>query len=222
MRKFIAIAALAALSLSWSDAALAGKKSAETADSGAAASADMYKMEDTGIADIDAFFDKAEAPLTTLLNARLAIDGITTSLNTALGLKEGTPLKDALADLKTKGGSNITMAMNGTMPKLTVSDAAPADVKAAVDGCNTSLTAAATAVAGLTALPEQFSALITEAKGFADPAKLKGMVANPTQLPKAISKVGKNISTLTKAKDEPAAMKASVDSLVTDFGAAFK
>jgi hypothetical protein len=222
MRKFIAVAALAALSLSWSDAAHAGKKSEPAADAGAATTAEAYKMEVTGIAELDSFFSKAQAPLDTLLNARMAIDGVNSALGTSLGLKEGTPLKDALAELKTKAGDSITVAMDGAMPKLTVADAAPADVKAAVEATNTAFKNAATAVAGLAELPAQFEALITEAKGFSDPAKLKGMVSNPTQLPKAVSKVGKNISTLGKAKDEPAALKASVETVVTDTMAAFK
>ncbi len=226
MRKFIAVSSLIALSLAWSDAAHAGKKSEPAADAGAAApTADMYAMEPTGIAELDTFFARAQAPLDTLAAARTSIYQVNTSLVSALGLKEGTPFKDALADLQAKGGDGISVALNGAMPSLKASDAAPANVVAAVDATNAAFAAAGAAGAalvGIAGLPEQFAALIDEGKTFADPAKLKSMVSNPTQLPKATSKTGKNLSTLAKAKDEPAALKTSMETLVSDTMGAFK
>lgn len=228
MRQFWIIALAALVTLGVSADAEAGKKKKKnkggdtTTEEAADKDSDGIQILDTGLEDVDSFFAAAKAPIGTLTSTRQGIDKLQLDLNTALGLAEGTPLADAIADLKSKAGDSLTVAMDGTMPKVTASDAAPENVTTAVDALNSGVDEIGKLVGGLAQLPAQIAELIQEGQKFSDVNTLKGMASNPMLAAKAVPKVGKNLKALTKIKGEAEALLQSVDGLkqsLTSIGA---
>ena len=195
---------------------------AETTEAGEAAPAeDELVIKTTGIADIDALFEKANAPIASIKTARTAIDSLGTNLTTALGLPAGTPFKDALADLKTKAEGKITVAMNEQgMPELKPSDAVPANVQAGIDAVNGGITDVQTAAAALVEIPNQMKELIAQAQSF-NPKSLMSAGVKPTEAPKIMKTIMGNINVLTKAPEEVKLLGDAVTGLKADIQAAF-
>lgn len=208
MRNWLVIALTATLTMGWSVDAEAGKKdkgteAAETEGAG-------LEIVETGLADVDSFFAAAKAPIDTISNTKNVVNRINTDLATALGLAEGTPLADAMADLKTKAEGKVSVAMDGAMPKLEASDGVPENVSNAVGALNSALAELGQVISGLEALPEQFATLVAEAQKFTDPNTLKGMVSNPLLATKAVPKISKNIKALGDAKTEAEELVKSI------------
>jgi division protein CdvB (Snf7/Vps24/ESCRT-III family) len=121
------------------DSAFAGK----SADDGGT----ELVIEDTGVAKVDSFYDKVETIIGKLQSAQTDMDESNAKLAEALGLAEGTPVADALADLQAKAEGKISLVLEGTKPTLTAEEGCPENVKNAINATNdmaTKLTAAAT------------------------------------------------------------------------------
>lgn len=208
MRNLLAVA-LVATALTWAPEAWAKKEKA--------AASDEVKLEikDTGIKTVDETFAKAKAPVESVMKARSEIDNLQKNLITALGLTEGTPFADALADLKTKAAGKITAGIDAKgMPELKPGDAVPANVQTAIDAVNNGFAAAGAAVAALSELPAQFQAIAADAQKYGDPAVLKDLAAdNPAAMLKAPKTIAGNVSTLSKAPEEIKALAHSLDAL---------
>lgn len=215
MRQWIVIALAALVALGVSNEAEAGKKKDKSADTEEASSSDGIEIVETGLAQVDEFFAKAKAPIDTITNTKNALARINTDLNTALGLATGTPIEDAIADLKAKAEGKIAVATDGAMPKLSVEDGVPENVKTGVDAVNSGIDELVGLIGGLQELPTQIAALIQEGQQFSDPNTLKGMASNPVVATKAVPKVGKNLKALGDAKGEVEALISSIDSLKT-------
>lgn len=211
---------VALLALTFSPNAEAGKKSkkdkgesTEQSTDAAAEETEGIVIQDTGVADIDALFAKAKAPVDTITNTRLSIDKINTDLATALGLTEGTPFADAIADLSSKAEGKISFAVEeGKAPTFSAEEGVPENVQAASDALNSGLDELMKAADGLAELPDQFTALADEAKSFADVNKLTSMGVKPLEAPKVVKKVNTNLKSLSKAPEEA---KMLVDSLAS-------
>lgn len=230
MRQWMKIALALVVSLSFSDDAFAGKKkkggdatdtkTEEPAEKGAGPVA-AFEIGLTNIADVDNVFQQAIDPLNNLRNTRNAINSLNTNLITALGLTEGTPVKDALADLKTKANGAITLAMDEKgMPKLTPADAAPENVTNAVNALNQGVADVMAAVENLAQLPSQMKE-VAAAAGAISPDSLIKSGVKPLEAPKMMKTVSSNIKMLGEAPNELAAIKTELEALINDIKSTF-
>jgi len=209
MRRFMVFAIAMMVSVGMVSDAEAGKKKKKGGDDSADEDKGLELNLDSGIESVDSIFKKAQAPMDTLHNAEMKLDAVPASVNTALGLGEGTPLADALAELKTKAEGKIKVGMeDGGVPKVSLEDGVPDDVKAAVEGLNTSVSEAVSAVMGLTEVPGQVTAVIDEAKAF-DPTSIKPVTA----VPKATKAIGGNLKVLGAVPGEVQALGESLDNI---------
>lgn len=175
----------------------------------------------TGVADVDNVFSKANAPIETLRDARMKIEEISPNLVQALGLAEGTPFSDALADLMEKAEGKINLAITEQgMPTLEPGDAVPENVTMAINGVNDGVNNATAAVASLTEIPAQIQEVIAAAQGF-NPKSLIDSGVKPLEAPKLMKTVAGNLKVLGAVKDEPAAVMAAMDTLMADLKGAF-
>lgn len=113
------------------------------------------------VSDIDERIDVAEDAMSTAKR----------QLNTALELKRGTPLKDAITDLKQKGGDNLQLLMVGNVPKLTAADAAPQNITDAVAAVNGMTSALVTSIDQLAGIPDDIQGLTKALDGLPDKAR---------------------------------------------------
>lgn len=138
------------------------------------------------VADIDARISVAED----------ALKFAKRDLNIALDLKRGTPLKDALADLKVKGGENLSVAMTGKVPQLSVSDLAPENITNAVAAVNGLTSSLVTSIDQLAGVPEEVAALTKQAQKFPERAK-KEFAGDPIgalfKAPKLVKSLNSNL-----------------------------
>jgi hypothetical protein len=199
MNKWTLILGAAMVALSLSTTAEAGKKGKDKGAKEAKGSSADMEIQTTGIEQVDAVFEKAKAPIETVMAATAAVDGVSMSLNEALGLDGGTPFADAINDLKAKADGKVSVAMEGEVPTVSAADGTPENLVTAIDNLNKSLKDAATALAGLAEISAQVQAVAEEGKSFADPAVLKDLGATPGQLLKAPKAVGSNLKVLGAA-----------------------
>jgi len=209
MRRFMVFALAMMVSVGMSADAEAGKKKKDKGADSAKEDKGLELNLDSGVESVDSIFKKAQAPMDTLHNAEAKLDAVPGAINGALGLAEGTPFKDAVAELKTKAGDKISVAMeDGGVPKLSLEDGVPDDVKTAVDNLNTALSEAVSAVMGLTEVPGQVQAVVEEAKAF-DPSTIKPVTA----VPKATKAIGGNLKVLGQVPSQVQALGESLDNI---------
>ncbi len=117
----------------------------------------------------------------------------TTELSNALELAEGTPFADALADLQTKAGDKLTVALDGGKPTFSLADDAPENVKTAVDSLNNFVDYHMTALDEAKALVPKAQEVAQKAQNL-DAAGLAGEAAsNPLEIGKLAKTIGRNI-----------------------------
>jgi hypothetical protein len=225
MRHFMKIALAMVVALSLSSDALAKKpkkdKNVTPADTeqpadakAPAEAAPALEIQTTGIADVDNVFQQAVDPLNNLRNARNALDSLNTNLVTVLGLPAGTPIADALNDLKAKAEGKITMAIDEKgMPKLSPSDAVPENVSNAINAVNQGVTDVMTAVESLAQLPSQMKEIAAAATAIS-PDSLISSGVKPLEAPKLMKTVNGNIKVVGEAPNELTALKASLESTI--------
>lgn len=184
-------------------------------------SAGPLEVSMTGIADVDAIFQKAIDPLNNLKAANNALANLNTNLVTALGLPAGTPIADAIADLKTKAEGKITLAMNEKgMPALSPSDAVPANVQKAIDAVNDGVSQAQIAGEKLTELPSQVKEVVAAAMGIT-PQTLMASGVKPMEAPKQMKTIQSNLKMLGTAPDQAKAFTDQLTSTVSTLKSTF-
>ncbi len=175
-RRSLAIAALAA-AIALPSAALAGKKESTTT------AATQPEIQMLGVQAFDGVLgsakgiqDKIKTQTTTMSTARA-------NVATALGVATDAPFKTAVDDLKAKAGDKISVAMEGTMPKLKAADGIPDNAKAGIDAVNGLVDAGKTTIDTCIALKTEITGLISQAQAF--PAQLPSVLkSNPLDIPK--------------------------------------
>jgi hypothetical protein len=203
----------------------AGKNKGEPTEAAAAdptKSAVEMEIKQTGAPDIDAVFTKADVPLSTVKSVRSHMTDMRIHMTTALGLAEGAPIKDALADLDQKAGDKIMLAIDtGGVPRLKASDAIPANVQAAVDAFNNGMDSIGKSAENLAEAPAQLKEVMVAASAInADSLTKSGIPA--TGIPKALKVVDHNQKVLRSATTEVDAMRVELDELRTSVQALFK
>ncbi|MCK6501880.1 hypothetical protein L6R53_00505 [Myxococcota bacterium] len=134
-------------------------------------------IELTGIDSFDSVFREARDLDERFDSAKAALDSGRTTLNSALGLAEGTPFADAIADLQAKAQGKLQVAVDeGGGLSLQASDAVPANVQAAVDSLNATLASYKAAVADLAGAKDDITSLVNATKSF--PSQLQSDFKN--------------------------------------------
>jgi len=220
MRKIIILAALGlfAGSTLLPEMAWAGKKDTEEAADGEEAF-DIV-MEETGSASLDAVFKKSETPLETIATINADVKAVNTGLVTALGLKDGTPFADALADLQSKAEGKINVAFeDNKMPKFEAAEGCPENVKTSIDALNSSFGKLGDAGDKLVTAGTQLGEAAGEAANLVSKPKDLGLKA--TQIPKATSKANKNIKKLKSGIELTKSLAEEVGTLAKDVRSSF-
>lgn len=178
-------------------------------------------MEETGSAKLDGVFGNAKTPIETLDAVRLDVKGVNTGLVTALGLKEGTPFKDALADLQAKAENKVNVSFESKkMPTFKAEEGVPENVQAAIDSLNASFGKLEDAEDKLTKAGEQLVAVATEAGDLATkPPKELGIKA--TQIPKVTKATNANVKTLKGGAEVTKELVTEIGTLLSDVKGAF-
>lgn len=176
----------------------------------------LVEIAETGTS-ADSVFMEAKGIHDTLNEIQTKLTEGNAELVSALGLTEGTPLADAVADLKAKAGDKLTIAMDGTMPTVTVADGVPDNVSAAVTSLNSFVKYHGEAISSAQGLVEQAQAVVAKAQGL-DPAALAQEVAsNPMDIPKVVKTVKSNITAVTQTpkriEDTVGALTANIETI---------
>ena len=226
MRHWMIFAA-ALFALGMSTSAEAGKKNkppkGDDTEQASEDEAEGIVIQETGVADIDTLFGKAKAPVDTITNTRLSMEKIDADLVTALGLTEGTPFADALADLMAKGEGKINLAVeDGKAPTFSAEEGIPANVQASIDALNSGFEELMTVSAALPQVPDQIMAVVDEAKTFADVSKLTSMGLKPLEAPKTLKLINANLKALGKAPGEVTELTASLSDMMGTVTSTFK
>lgn len=205
MKSFGVFMVLGMLGVALTSAPAFAKKSAD--------SAEVMEIQTVGVKAIDDYFAKAGGLVKTVSDSRLAIDTANKNLVTVLGLKEGTPVADALADLKTKAAGKIKVGMNGAVPKLEAADDCPENVKTGIEAANGLLGALGQAAVAMPTIVTQAPALVTEGQALAP--QVPGMVASlGLKAPGASKAFGKNLAIIVSL---PVESKKLIDSSIDTF-----
>ena len=163
---------------------------------------EMVEIVMTGIAEADSkVFEPAKAIHDTLAGIENSLKTGTDAFTSALGVTQGTPFADALASLKANAGDSLSVAMDGVKPKITVADAAPDNVKAAVSSLNDLVNAHVAAMDQAKDLPAQAQALVAAAQTLDPAAMAKQAAANPMDVPKVLKTINNNLKTVKTTPD---------------------
>jgi len=174
-RHSIAIAALAA-AIALPSAALAGKKDTSTSSTEAEIQLLGVEAFDGVLGSAKGIQDKIKTQTTSMATARA-------NVNSALGAAADAPFKTAVDDFKAKAAGSLKLEMDGTMPKLKATDAAPENVTKGIDAVNGLVDAGKATIDTCVALQAEITGLISEVQAF--PAQLPSVLkSNPFDLAK--------------------------------------
>lgn len=180
----------------------------------------VLKMEESGNAKIDGVFGKAKTPIETLDTVKNDVKAVNTNLVAALGLKEGTPFKDALADLQTKAEGKINVSFEEKkLPTFKAEEGVPENVQKAVDALNASFGKLGDAEDKLTTVGTELAAVAAEGGDLMSNTKELGLKA--TQIPKATKAVNSNVKTLKTGVDVTKELVTELSTLVSDVKSTF-
>ncbi|MEQ1504650.1 MAG: hypothetical protein ABMB14_20590 [Myxococcota bacterium] len=195
-------------------------------------SKDKYEGEGilpTGIESFDSVFGRVGEIDKSLTKSDNQLKSAKTNLNTALGLKKGTPVTDGLAELQKRGEGKLSVAVDKqAVPKLTVTDAVPSNVQSAVDAVNVMTVNFSSSLTELTALKPEIDGLVKQTSKM--PMRLKdefseggaSIIDTLIDLPKTSKALSHNVS-LTAGMPERAANLTTrfteiLSVVSTDFG----
>src|SRR5688500_15212359 len=120
-------------------------------------------------------------------------------LATTLGIATDAPVKNALADLKTKADGKISVELDGKTPRLKPSEAVPENVQKGIDAANKLLDVSEAAWSKGKELAPEAQRLAEAASGF--PAKLPDLVKDPMELAKKSKVVGTDVKVTSATPD---------------------
>src|SRR5688572_2378284 len=152
--------------------AIAGGADAKEGKNNGNKGKNQTRVERTGIAAFDDVFERVGEIDRRLDRADGQLRDGKTNLNTALGLKQGTPISDGLAELQRRAGNKLDLSIgNHAIPKLSASDAVPSDVQSAIDAVNGMTTNFSGSIEDLAALAPEIDKLVKQSAKI--PSRLK-------------------------------------------------
>ncbi len=110
---------------------------------------DLPDVELVGLDSLDDVFKQLRKLDKKVSSAEKEVNKSQRNLNTALGIKNDTPVKKGLAQLQKRAEGKVSIATNGNVPKLEATDAVPKNVADAIDAVNTMATSFTTALSDL-------------------------------------------------------------------------
>lgn len=175
--------------------AFAKKDKSAEAEADAGATFEVLPIEETGISAFDDVFMKAKAINDKLTTSHDNIVAANDNIVTALGLTKGSPVGDAIAQLKKDAPGMLTVTMDGMKPAVDVQPDAPDNVKNAVAAINGASDALVSTSAALATIPGEAKALVDACKEF--PAKVPAIAKEAglkaTEIPSLLKKVKNNV-----------------------------
>lgn len=197
-----------------SDVAFAAKKEA-----GASKAEELPTIEMTGLSELDSVFSKAKAIHETLDTTHAELTTSREKMNVSLGIATDAPVKTALADLNTKAGGKLKVAMKGNAPSLAATDAVPDNVQAGIDATNEMFgQAEKTGMKAKELLPEA-EALVGACADF--PGKVPDLVSDPLALAKALKTVNANVKAVRMTPEHINRIVSEVEMVWNDVKAVF-
>jgi hypothetical protein len=183
------------------------------------ATTEYIVIETTGLSAIDDVFTKVADIQTKLTEIETNLKTSNDNIATSLGLAAGTPVKDAIADLKSKAEGKIEVAMEGTTPTLKAKDGVPENVTAGIDAVNGAIKAWTDSAATVATLKSDVDALVTASKELPgkvpESAKASGLGAK--DIVKATKTTGSNVKatgqTADRAKAVGEALVSNIDTV---------
>jgi cell division septum initiation protein DivIVA len=197
IRSLLSVLMMALLVVSFSNDAFA-KKNKDGDES--AADAPSFAIEDTGVAKVDQFYDGVEGMVAKLTQAQTEMDEANAKLAEALGLAEGTPVADALADLQSKAEGKIELVLEGTKPTLKPADGCPENVQNAIDATNAMADSLVNAAETLKSVAADVQPMIGQAGDM--PAAINESDLGLVDKGKALKTATANLSTTKKVAEE--------------------
>jgi cell division septum initiation protein DivIVA len=170
------------------------------AKKGAEEEAASFTIEDTGVAKVDQFYDGVEGMVAKLTQAQTEMDEANAKLAEALGLAEGTPVADALADLQAKAEGKIELVLEGTKPTLKPADGCPENVQNAIDATNAMADSLVNAAETLKSVAADVQPMIGQAGDM--PAAINESDLGLVDKGKALKTATANLSTTKKVAEE--------------------
>ena len=121
-----------------------------------------------------------------------------------MGLAEGTPLADALEDLKQKAGNKLELVKEGTTPTLKASQAVPANVQSAIDSVNTYISTLNGTASALATVPDDARALVSQVTGLPEQLQsdYKSLNLSLKDLPATLTQVKTNVEVTKNLPDK--------------------
>jgi hypothetical protein len=165
-------------------------------------SAEVISIETTGISAFDDVFGKVKDIQDKLTSIETNLQTSNDNIATTLGLAAGTPVKDAIADLKAKAEGKIEVAMDGTTPTLKAKDGVPENVTAGIEAVNTAIKAWTESAATVATLKSDVDALVASTKEM--PGKVPEAAKSAGLGAKDIVKVTKTVGSNVKATGQTA------------------
>lgn len=180
---------------------------------------------EVGIQTFDRVFSDVAAIDRKLTNAQTMLSDAKTQLNTALGIKNNTPIRKGLAELQERAGGKVSLAMTGKIPTLKANEAVPSDVQKGIDAVNGLSSNLVGSIEALASTPADVKALIAKSKTF--PADLQkelkegSIVDKIVAGPKAVKAVSHNMKVTKdlapKSERVVSRMNAIQSTLTTEF-----
>lgn len=170
------------------------KKSKETTET-----SEMVSIELTENAEADSkLFQPAMDLHNTLNDIETKLKDGNTAFLTALGVTEGTPFADALADLKAQAGGALTVEMDGMTPKVGLKTDAdvPENVQSAVASLQSFVSVHIEAMEAAKQLPTQAQELVAAAQSIDPTALATEAASNPMQIPKVVKTINNNLKAI--------------------------
>ena len=192
----------------------------EKAPEAASTGIEWTPLEMTTVQGIDDVLKPADDLQNNLKAIYDGLVGARTNFTTALGVATDAPIATALADLKTKGAGKIKVAMNGTTPKLSASDAVPENVSKGIEAANGLVDSCVSTVNAVTELQPKIQEAVAAVAGL--PAKLPSMGLDPKTLLSATKIVGKDGKIMADLPNKLTSILDEATNLIKSIADAFK
>ena len=182
-------------------------------------------IEKTGIKSFDEVFGQVDDLDSLIRKAHKSRKSGHDAVVSAMGLTDGTPFSDALKELKKNADGKLKLAMNGSVPQLSVTDAVPSNVENAVAAVNQAMTDYTDTAKSLVEVPKQARSLVKQVQKFPKEFKKEFSSMSITDIPETLkqAKTLKNNIKVTvgvpdRAKKVSKGLKSDLTAVKNTFG----
>ena len=160
-----ALTAAAAPRASYANTRRGGGNSARKPQNGEAPLGRTTDIKRTGVKSADNFFASVKEIDDRLDRAERARRDGRNALAVGLGLKNGTPLKDSVREVKAQLAGKVQLGVQADQPSLAPRDNLPPTARSAVDAVNTFFTSYVGAVRDLAGTPKHAAEVVAKSRG---------------------------------------------------------